>query len=599
MSVNIQPPYIKISEDLKGNPGQWKAYESKNNCVVLAGPGSGKTKLLALKMTRIINEDIRQPQGVACITYSTECAREITKRLSDLGVEPKRNVYIGTVHGFCLNHIIKPYAKLSSYPLPDPIAVADTETANSIFNDSVRGLGIELPPHYLRTTFDLYRRTFLDTNDEELHKLSAEMPLLINRYEENLHKSGLVDFDDMVLIGLRLVEKHAWIRQALKSRFPVLIIDEYQDLGLPLHKLVLQLMSFAKVRLFAVGDPDQSIYGFTGSQPHLLKELSDHPEVEKVELSFNYRCAQKIVDNSVVALGESRKFTSVSEEEGKISFWECPDGIEQQAEIICSKIIPSLLADKANRVLSDISVLYLDKNDAAVITEAVNRHKIKYIGGERVARYKQTPVTRWLEDCAAWSAKGWKDGRPRLSSLIYFWMCLHEKTESKLEEKALRKTLINFLWKNRNPKGDLKTWLDGFVALGLYDILKESRTRADEFESLSNLLKAVSDPNKMGSFSVGEFGDLRGAPDYLNLTTLHSSKGLEFDVVIIMGLEQGRIPGYRVKTQEGLSEERRKFYVALTRAKREVHLLYSGWYKNAYGIFKKGPSEYVVEQQKK
>lgn len=600
MFDNIFPAYLKASEQLKGNPDQWKAYESSGNCVVLAGPGSGKTKLLVTKIAKMLNEDIRPPHGLACITYSTECAREIKRRLSDLGIEPKRNIYIGTVHGYCLNHVIKPYASLAGYSLPTPLKVADSKTWDDIFSDSLREIGNTDPPNYWKTSFDKYRRTYLDRKSHEFLKSSPTLPRLIEKFEHNLRKAGYVDFDDLILVGLRLVQQNNWIGQSLKARFPVLVIDEYQDLGVPLHKLVAQLMTNTGVRLFAVGDPDQSIYGFNGAQPHLLRELSDDKLVEKVELSFNYRCAKKIVGNSVVALGESRNFQSVSGEDGEINFWECPNGIEQQAEVICNNIIPSSLTRREGRVHGDISVLYLDKNDAAHITRAAIKHKIKYIGGDQEIRYRRTPVLLWLEDCAAWSSGGWRKGKPRLSTILNFWLYLHENIETKLEEKTIRQNLVDFLYSYRDSKVSLKTWLDGVLSLGLIKILEKSGTKADELEALSHFSKIVSDPGKMGQFNLEGFGELRGSPDHINLTTLHSSKGLEFDVVIMMGLEQGRMPNYRINpADEEFSEERRKFYVGLTRAKREVHLLYSGWYKTPYRKFENGPSQFVIEQREK
>jgi DNA helicase-2/ATP-dependent DNA helicase PcrA len=595
-STDIQPAYLKAAEELKDNPGQWQAYESTANCVVLAGPGSGKTKLLTIKMARIIHENIRVPQGIACITYSTECARELKKRLDALGIEERRNIFIGTIHGFCLNHIIRPYAKLAGYLLPDPIKVADTPLWKDMFNEAAREVGIE-NPIYLDSTFERYRRTYIDRNSREFWETSAEMPRLIQRFEEKLHNAGFVDFDDMMLIGLSLAQKKSWIRQALKARFPVLVIDEYQDLGVPLHHLVLELGLNAGIRLFAVGDPDQSIYGFNGAQPQLLRELAEQDSMEKVELSFNYRCAKKIVANSVIALGESRHYEAKSSESGDIYFWECHDGADQQAETICTQIIQSILDRDAKRTLGDVAVLYLDKYDAARITAAAKRHGIKYIGGDRAASYRQTPVTRWLEDCAAWCAGGWRLGKPRLSSIINFWLGLFDNTEPKLEEHHLRQKLVSYLWSHRIPERNLKEWLDGMVDLGLLIALEKAQNRTDEVESLKNLIKVVADPNKLGAFSIQSFGNLRGSPDHLNLITLHASKGLEFDVVIMMGLEQGRIPRYGIQTDEESVEERRKFYVGMTRAKREIHFVYSGWYANSRGRrFDNGPSEFVVEQ---
>jgi DNA helicase-2/ATP-dependent DNA helicase PcrA len=129
---SVSTAYLKQAEDLRENPGQLAAYESKGHCVVLAGPGSGKTKTLVLKLARILAEDVSAPRGAACITYSQECARELSRRLEALGLRESRNLFIGTVHGFCLRHILIPYGHLAGLALPYPLTLATTRQAKQI-----------------------------------------------------------------------------------------------------------------------------------------------------------------------------------------------------------------------------------------------------------------------------------------------------------------------------------------------------------------------------------------------------------------------------------------------------------------------------------
>ena len=118
--------YLQAAESLRENPGQWEAYESKGHLALLAGPGSGKTKTLTIKLARILAEDIKPPRGVASITYNNECARELETRLEALSVEAGGRVFIGTVHSFSLTQIVLPYAKSANLGLPDPFRVATT-----------------------------------------------------------------------------------------------------------------------------------------------------------------------------------------------------------------------------------------------------------------------------------------------------------------------------------------------------------------------------------------------------------------------------------------------------------------------------------------
>ena len=119
---SVSAAYLAQAADLAGNPGQQAAYDSTGHCVVLAGPGSGKTKTLVLKLARIMAEDVRAPRGAACITYSQECARELTRRLERLGLREAPNLFIGTVHGFCLRHLLMPYGRLADLPVPFPLS---------------------------------------------------------------------------------------------------------------------------------------------------------------------------------------------------------------------------------------------------------------------------------------------------------------------------------------------------------------------------------------------------------------------------------------------------------------------------------------------
>lgn len=155
--------YKAAAEDLRGNPGQWAAYESTGHCVLLAGPGSGKTKTLTVKLARILCEDLQEPRGVACITYNNECARELERRLDALGIEPGALVFIGTVHSFSLTQIIMPYAETAGLNLPDGFRVAsirDQRGALERAYDRVIG-GPEDPHTVWRLRMDRYRRSIL------------------------------------------------------------------------------------------------------------------------------------------------------------------------------------------------------------------------------------------------------------------------------------------------------------------------------------------------------------------------------------------------------------------------------------------------------
>ena len=247
---------------------------------------------------------------------------------------------------------------------------------------------------------------FLDRGAEEFKGTDEEIASLILRFEEILLNNNLIDFDGMVLHGLSLIERHDWLRSCLRARFPVLIVDEYQDLGIPLHRIVMSLCFGSGIRLLAVGDPDQSIYGFNGARPELLSELSERQDVTAVRLELNYRSGQAIIGMAETALGVQRGYKSAVTHKGVIDFHLCPDGIDQQASHICEDIIPGIM-DRVGCALGDIAVLYIDKNDAAVIAKAARQASFKFVRTDCGTPYRRSRLIRWLEACAQWSIDGW------------------------------------------------------------------------------------------------------------------------------------------------------------------------------------------------
>lgn len=577
------------AESLRKNDGQWSVFESLGNCVVLAGPGSGKTKTLTMKMARMLAEDVRSPRGIACITYSNQCARELKKRLSALGVKESRRTFIGTLHSFCMQKLVMPYASLAGQSIARPVRIA---SAAEIEGLQAQALEWVIGDERWTPRFGKYRRTHLDRKQASWKNDDAQAAEVIEHYEALLAKAGLIDFDSMVLTGLQLVREHRWVRDVLKARFPILVIDEYQDLGHALHAIVGHLCFPMGMRLLAVGDPDQSIYGFTGADPSLLGALARRDDVETVKLRLNYRCGSKIIHASEAALHEERDFKSADGSSGEIFFHHVPGGLDDQANRICSELISPALARRAGRGIGDIAVLYLDKNDGDVMAAAATVAGLQFVRVDTNNPYQPSPVTYWLEDCAAWCAGGWRTGAVPLSDLVRRWLAFNSSVQSDQQQGEIRVALVRFLRDNRTPESPLRDWLRRMLDNFLQTCLDREPILRDDAEKIAKLLKAVSVGGALQSYTVATFGRQKGSPDQLNLSTLHSAKGLEYDVVFMPGLENGRIPYYD-DNEQAIREKRRLFYVGLTRARHEVHLLYSGWYENRFGVVRRGRSRFV------
>ena len=592
------PAYLRAAEELRDNPGQLALLESDSSCAVIAGPGSGKTKALTVKLARVLAEEVGEPRRVACITYSTECVRELQRRLSGLGVN-SGDLFVGTVHGFCLRHVLSPYAEAAELGLPRPLTVATQAERNRAFARAAQqalggtGAGLDL----MRTPMEKHRRLQVRGRAMGLSAEDEDIVALATAYEQKLREAGRIDFDDIVLLSQRLIQEHEWVRAAIAAQFPVIAVDEYQDLGAALHQIVLDLANTGRIRIIAVGDQDQSIYSFTGAVPGLLEELADREDFERIVLPFNYRSAQELVDAAQFALGTNRGYKARTNYPGLIREQECPEGLRAQAKWVCSVLLADVLTRDPNRRLGDIAVLYADRYTGSIVAGAAESLNIPYQRTDQGGVYPRTPFTRWLEECAKWCVTGWSTAEPTLDELMRTWDALGPEGLSDTARYERRRSLATFLSSHTNANPLLGVWLSDFERECLGVGLDATGVRVDERAVLEHLIATTHEGGDYAAFSLSQFAGNRGSPAHLNLMTLHAAKGLEFDVVAIVGMDEGGIPNYfEAQSTSAVQEARRKFYVGLTRAKREVYLLYSGFVVDRYNRrHANGPSRFLLE----
>lgn len=584
--------YLRAAEDLRRNDKQWQAYESAGHCVLLAGPGSGKTKTLTIKLARMLSEDIEEPRGIACITYNNECARELETRLEALGVAPSGRVFIGTVHSFSLTQILLPYAKVAGLGLPDDFTVAtQQQMRGALERGFAKAIGGPENPQNWRLRMDKYRRGFLDRARPEWKTSDPQLCRLIEAYESELRKAGLIDFDDMPLLAVRALARNVWLRQALVAKYPILAVDEYQDLGSALHGMVRGLCFSAGMRLFAVGDVDQSIYGFTGATPELLRRLSEREDVETVRLGLNYRCGSRIVKASEYALGEARGYRAPEEAaEGTIYFHPCAGGYSAQAQHLFEHLIPQIQARRPGLNLGQIAILYSAAFIGDDVARAAANHDYAVIRTDGNALYPRgSRLMRWLEQCAMWCCGGWRSGQPRISRVVGEGLRLfHEVLVADEFKLAFQRDLVARLWEQRDSTLGLRDWLSTLRTAIIQPLMTGSRALADEMDTLNAFIARLGPAGDVEDFPLGEFAGFGTGLNRINLSTLHSAKGREFDVVILFGMEEGRVPRNNASAID-LREARRLFYVGFTRARHEIHLMYSQF----------NPSRFVTEVEKR
>jgi superfamily I DNA/RNA helicase len=574
--VSSRAFYLRAARELQKNQGQWDAYQSKGHCVVLAGPGSGKTKTLTIKLARMLAEDVHEPRGVACITYNNECARELEARLEGLGIEPGKRLFVGTVHSFSLTQVILPYAKAARMGLPDDFKIATrTERGRALERAFRRTIGGPQDPQTFDFGMGNYRRSILNRDSVEWRNRDPQLAGLVEAFEEELRAMGRIDFDDMPLLAVRALREHNWLQKALLARYPILAVDEYQDLGRALHRMVMGLCFSAGMRLFAVGDVDQAIYGFNGAHPELLNELSERGDVETVRLRLNYRCGSRIVTASTYALGEERDYEAADgAAEGTIYFHPCHGQYQHHASYLFSTLLPEILGRQPDLHLGNIAILYPAAWIGDAVAEAAHAAGVPTLRSDTKALYPRgNRLMRWLEQCAEWCCGGWQTGSPRFGRLVSEGRRLFaEAIRSDRAQAEFQRRLVKALWERRDGAVPLHLWLQELREEIISELLKGCRAMEDDEDTLLTFVERCA-TGECQDMILSQFAGQSEGRECIKLSTLHSSKGREFSVVVMFGMDEGRIP--RNPNARELVESRRLFYVGFTRAKTELHLVYS------------------------
>lgn len=565
--------FFKDLELIQKDEQQFSAYKAETNTVVIAGPGSGKTKILTLKAVSLLKSSIKEPCGLACISFSRETVRELKKRLKRYGYIPNKKDFLGTVHSFSLLHVIQPYAHLyPQYNVSYPIKILPYDISDQILETVKKDMGVE---NLSLMEVNKYRSLSVAGRSKIDIEFSENIIEGARLYQNKLRKTEYIDFVDIINISAQIISEHEYVRKSIQSKFPWLLIDEYQDLGKALHEMVLELVFNAGVKLYAVGDVNQSIYGFNGGYPEFLRELTRSDEVETIYLESNYRSSQQIIEASLETLKPDPlpKYNAQlrKEDSADFTFITCEEEMEEQYEVVAKKVIPNLVAKG------------ISFNDIGIIahSNAHIQHLASFLQKEGIAFYivnwnfENSAVVVWLQECALWCSNPQEES---FDNIFHFWVRLLEVHNDKRKNwemirlKMIFYNVINFS-KEKPTVFDWLTFI--FEGLELKETLLDSDVYPNETSNLDKLIKEAKLYN-LKNATINRFAHLGIPNNEVTLTTRHSSKGLEFEAVILLGMEEEHFPSYyHLENPVALAEDQRLCYVCISRAKNSCILLRS------------------------
>jgi DNA helicase-2/ATP-dependent DNA helicase PcrA len=541
------------------NDSQITAMDVEGHCVVIAPPGSGKTKLLVTRLARDLSDRIDPPSGAACVTLTTAAAAELSSRFGLLSGDQRSNLFIGTVHGFALNRILRPYAALAGLPELQDARVLRRREAEALWAETLRQEEIPDDPLLLNTV----RKLRSEFASEHQWSLTGSAVQARDAYLQLLRDNRLLDFASIIEQAVAIVESHVDVRLALRAAFERIYVDEYQDLAPGLDRIVRELCLSAEAdpsTLFAVGDTDQAIYGWTGTDSRLLTDLASQPGVTEIALKTSYRCGAVIAEISRRLFPDGRPMIA-ARSGGSIDVVKVEGSIkgqvtriaEEVALLVESNVSPDAigllcrtneLARAAAKSLGDRGIDTWVREDAE--WESMTTNWLERACGTLLGLARGAGIGALVDELARIVPGLDVDIRGQIVGLLL-------SIESGMSARQLTSDLLNLLV---SADADAAT------------------VATDELAPL--LGHFASDPHVLRSVDELAARQLRDGRVYV--TTLSAGKGLEFDYVFIPDCDDGRIPFYRsVNNRRELGEERNKFYVGLTRARLKVTLLWSGY----------------------
>jgi DNA helicase II / ATP-dependent DNA helicase PcrA len=603
------------------NPPQLEAVTfGEGPLLVLAGAGSGKTRVLTSRVAYLIDTGSAAPEQILAVTFTNKAAGEMKARIERLADVSGSRMQVSTFHSFAAL-LLRMYGERLG--LPHNYTVYDEDDAMSAVKTCLAELKIDtkkLSPALVRDRISDAKTELVSAEEFAKTAYSSDFQKIAQvyeRYEKKLKAAGALDFDDLLVDAVRLLQKDSETRTRLQNKYRYLLIDEYQDTNKPQY-LLAKILSQAHQNIFAVGDEDQSIYGWRGANiNNILNFEHDFPNCKIIRLEQNYRSTQVILKaaSTVVANNRQRKGKTLFSvgDKGEPLLLMITEDDADEAERVATRIEDHI---RSGVPRSEIAILYRTNAQSRALEESLKRRFIAYkiVGGIRFYQRKE------IKDMVAY-LKLIDNPRDDVSFkrvINYPKRGIGDATLAQLEARAnelscslleliSRPGQLDFLSAGAAAKfAKFAQLLDYFEKMsrtlplgqllqlvadksGLTADLKsldpsESETRLENVEELIASAAEYAQENAEASVSTflqeislyTDLDDYDRQSDAITLMTIHGAKGLEFESVFITGLEDGLFPISRSLDDEAkLEEERRLFYVGMTRAKSKLAITYA------------------------
>jgi DNA helicase II / ATP-dependent DNA helicase PcrA len=597
------------------NPEQLKAVTlPRESALVLAGAGSGKTRVLTTRIAHLIQSGQVSPAGILAVTFTNKAAREMTTRLESLIPVNTRGMWIGTFHGLC-NRLLRAHHRDAM--LPQTFQILDSADQQSAMKRVLKAMSVDeekFKPREMCWFVNGAKEQGLRSKDVEAHdEFTRRQVEIFQTYDEQCQREGVVDFAELLLRCYELLNRNVALLEHYRERFKFILVDEFQDTNKLQYRWI-RMLAGQNGCVFGVGDDDQSIYAFRGANVGNMSEFQHDFQVrEVIKLEQNYRSQGHILDaaNAVIKHNTARLGKNLWTDTGKgepLRIFAAANDNEE-ADFIIDEV-KSL--HREGTALSGIALLYRSNAQSRVLEHALFRSGVAYrvYGGLRFfERQEIKHALAYLRLAAN------PDDDGAFTRVVNFPpRGIGARSIEQLQESANVNRCSLMQAARHMPGGRSAAAIGTFLhmveglkasaeTLTLHELIDEiversglkahyqaEREGADRLENLAELTNAAAlfeqeyegdDKPLVGflshaSLEAGEH-EANVGQDALQLMTVHAAKGLEFDAVFLSGLEEGLFPhDNSLNELDGIEEERRLMYVAITRARKRLYLSYAG-----------------------